>query len=354
MPTTVADNGLEMKDLRGAEYDDAKWDDLLNQMTVSEMDTIIALAGYQTAPAKSISKVQTIDCDGPASINNNFTGTGSIGFPSAVMIANTWNKDIAERFGESIGKMADEMGVSGWYAPAMNTHRSAFAGRNFEYFSEDGVLAGQISAKAVIGAEKEGVYAYIKHFALNDQETNRTNMLCTWTNEQAVREIYLKPFEIAVKDGGAKAVMSSFNYIGTRWAGGSTELCNNVLRDEWGFKGFVLTDYFGVYGYMNSDQGIRNGTDAMLVAYDTETNHVQDQKSATGVLAMRNAVHNILYTVVNSRAYDADELQTGLMSWQIALIAADVVLAAAAVALEVVLIKKYLKRSAEAKAVKTE
>lgn len=354
MPTTGADNGLELKDLRGAEYDDAKWDDLLNQMTVSEMDTIIALAGYQTAPAKSISKVQTIDCDGPASINNNFTGTGSIGFPSAVMIANTWNKDIAERFGESIGKMADEMGVSGWYAPAMNTHRSAFAGRNFEYFSEDGVLAGQISAKAVIGAEKEGVYAYIKHFALNDQETNRTNMLCTWTNEQAVREIYLKPFEIAVKDGGAKAVMSSFNYIGTRWAGGSTELCNNVLRDEWGFKGFVLTDYFGVYGYMNSDQGIRNGTDAMLVAYDTETNHVQDQKSATGVLAMRNAVHNILYTVVNSRAYDADELQTGLMSWQIALIAADVVLAAAAVALEVVLIKKYLKRSAEAKAVKAE
>lgn len=354
MPTTGADNGLELKDLRGADYDDAKWDDLLDQMTVSEMDTIIALAGYQTAPVKSISKVQTIDCDGPASINNNFTGTGSIGFPSAVMIANTWNKDIAERFGESIGKMADEMGVSGWYAPAMNIHRSAFSGRNFEYFSEDGVLSGQISAKAVIGAEKEGVYAYIKHFALNDQETNRTNMLCTWTNEQAVREVYLKPFEIAVKDGGAKAVMSSFNYIGTRWAGGSAELCNNVLRDEWGFKGFVLTDYFGVYGYMNSDQGIRNGTDAMLVAYDTETNHVQDQKSATGVLAMRNAVHNILYTVVNSRAYDADELQTGLMSWQIALIAVDVVLAAAVVALEVVLIKKYLKRSAEAKAVKTE
>lgn len=354
MPVTGADNGLELKALRGADYDDPQWETLLDQMTLSEMDTVIALAGYQTPAASSISKVQTIDCDGPASINNNFTGTGSIGFPSAVMISNTWNKAIAERFGESIGKMADEMGVSGWYAPAMNTHRSAFAGRNFEYYSEDGVLAGHIAAQSVIGAEKEGVYAYLKHFALNDQETNRNNMLCTWTNEQAVREIYLKPFEIAVKDGGAKAVMSSFNYIGARWAGGSTELCNTVLRDEWGFQGFVLTDYFGVYGYMTADQAIRNGTDAMLVAYDTETNHVVDQKSATGVQAMRNAVHNILYTVVNSRAYDADNIQTGLMTWQIAAIVIDVILAAIVVALEAVLIKRFRKRAAESKAVRME
>ncbi|MFS6554483.1 glycoside hydrolase family 3 N-terminal domain-containing protein, partial [Parabacteroides distasonis] len=137
-------------------------------------------------------------CDGPASINNNFTGVGSIGFPSATMIASTWNKDIAKQFGESIGEMADEMGVSGWYAPAMNTHRSAFAGRNFEYYSEDGVLAGNMAANAVAGAEEYGVYAYLKHFALNDQESNRNRMLCTWSNEQAIREIYLKPFEIAV------------------------------------------------------------------------------------------------------------------------------------------------------------
>jgi beta-glucosidase len=347
MPVTGADNNIELKDLRGLEYDDAKWDDLLDQMTAGDMDSLIALAGYQTAAVSGISKVQTIDCDGPASINNNFTGTGSIGFPSAVMIANTWSKDIAERFGESIGKMADEMGVSGWYAPAMNTHRSAFAGRNFEYFSEDGVLAGQMAAKAVIGAEKEGVYAYLKHFALNDQETNRTNMLLTWSNEQAIREIYLKPFEIAVKEGNAKAVMSAFNYIGARWAGGSIELCGNVLRDEWGFRGFVLTDYFGVYGYMNSDQAIRNGTDAMLVAYDTETNHVKDQTSATGVKAMRNATHNILYTVVNSRAYDADNLQTGLMGWQVAAIIIDILAAGIVITLEVLLTRKYKKRKAE-------
>ena len=327
MPTTGAKNGLELVDLRGVDYDDPQWDKLLDQLTVSEMDTMIALGGYQTSAAKSVGKIQTIDCDGPASINNNFTGTGSIGFPSAVIIANTWNVDIADAFGQSIGKMADEMGVSGWYAPAMNIHRSAFAGRNFEYYSEDPFLSGKIATAAVAGAEKEGVYAYLKHFALNDQETNRTNQLCTWFNEQSAREIYLKPFEMCVKEGGAKAVMSAFNFYGTEPAGASSEVLNNILRDEWGFRGFVLTDYYGVYGYQDADRMIRNGNDCMLVAYDTETNHLTDQKSATSVQAMRQACKNIMYTVVNSRAYDAENFETGLLTWQIAAIVIHVILA---------------------------
>lgn len=347
MPTTGASNGMTLADLRGASYDDEKWDSLLDQMTISDMDTLIALGGYQTSAASSVGKVMTVDCDGPASINNNFTGTGSIGFPSAVMIASTWNKDLAKAFGESIGKMADEMEVSGWYAPAMNTHRSAFAGRNFEYYSEDGVLAGYMATNAVQGAEEYGVYAYIKHFALNDQETNRCNMLMTWANEQSIREIYLKPFEMAVKEGGAKAVMSAFNYIGTEPAGACSALLNTVLREEWGFRGFVETDYFGVYGYQDSDREIRNGNDLMLVAYDTETNHVTDQKSATSVKAMRQASKNIMYTVVNSRAYDPDNLKTGLMAWQIVAIIIDVILGALIVLLEVVTIKKFQKRRGE-------
>lgn len=347
MPVTGASNGLKLADMRGLEYDDTKWESLLDQLTVSDMDTMIAIAGYQTSAAGSVGKLQTIDCDGPASINNNFTGTGSIGFPSAVMIASTWNKDIAMRFGESIGKMADEMGVSGWYAPAMNTHRSAFAGRNFEYYSEDGILGGYMAANAVIGAEKHGVYAYIKHFALNDQETNRCNMLCTWATEQSIREIYLKPFEIAVKDGGAKAVMSAFNYIGTIPAGADDALLNTVLRDEWGFRGFVLTDYFGVYGYMDADREIRNGNDAMLVAYDTETNHLTDKSSATSVKAMRQACKNIMYTVVNSRAYDAENMTTGLQNWQIMAIIIDILFAGLIVFLEVRTIKTYKKAKAE-------
>ena len=348
MPTTGAKNGMTLAELRGASYDDERWETLLDQLTISDMDTMIALGGYQTAAAASVDKASTVDCDGPASINNNFTGVGSVGFPSAVMIASTWNTDLALEFGESIGKMADEMDVSGWYAPAMNTHRSAFAGRNFEYYSEDGVLAGRIAANAVIGAEEYGVYAYIKHFALNDQETNRNVMLCTWANEQSIREIYLRPFEIAVKDGGAKAVMSSFNYIGAEWAGASSALCNTVLRDEWGFRGFVLTDYFGVYGYMNSDQAIRGGTDCMLVAYDTETNHVKDTSSATGVKAMRQACKNIMYTVVNSRAYAEENLNTGLPTWQIMAIAIDVVLGAAIIGLEVLTVKSYRKAAKKA------
>lgn len=346
MPTTGANNGLELADLRGVDYDDPQWDTLLDQLTVSEMDNLIALGGYTTATVGSVNKVMTIDCDGPASINNNFTGTGSIGFPSAVMIANTWNKDMALAFGESIGKMADEMDVSGWYAPAMNIHRSAFAGRNFEYYSEDGVLSGYMAANAVVGAEKYGVYAYIKHFALNDQEENRSGMLCTWATEQTIREINLKPFEIAVKEGGAKAVMSAFNYIGETYAGAHNGLLNNVLRGEWGFQGMVLTDYFVGAGYMDSDISIRNGNDFCLVAYDTESNHLTDQTSATSVIAMRQASKNIMYTVVNSRAYDEANLQTGLMTWQIAMIVIDIVLAAGVIALEVVTIKRYRTRKA--------
>jgi beta-glucosidase len=347
MPTTGASGSLTLSDMRGLDYDDEQWDSLLDQMTVSDMDGIIAIGGYQTAAASSIGKVQTVDCDGPASINNNFTGQGSIGFPSGVMIAATWNVDLAKQFGESIGKMADEMDVSGWYAPAMNIHRSAFAGRNFEYYSEDGLLSGKLAANAIVGAEEYGVYAYMKHFALNDQETNRCYQICTWATEQSMREIYLKPFEISVKEGGVKAVMSAFNYIGTTPAQANPALLNTVLRDEWGFKGFVLTDYYGVYGFQDADRMIRNGNDCMLVAYDTDTNHVTDTESATSVLAMRQATKNILYTTVNSRAYDPEKLQTGMLGWQKAAVAIDVVLAIILIALAAVAFKKYKKRIAE-------
>ena len=344
MPVTGANNGVQLVELRGADYNDPKWETLLDQMSVSDMDTLIALAGYQTNPITSVGKVATLDCDGPASINNNFTGEASIGFPSGVMIAATWNTELGYAFGESIGKMADEMDVSGWYAPAMNGHRSAFAGRNFEYYSEDGVLSGKIAAQALLGAESHGVYGYIKHFALNDQELGRCSMLCTWATEQAIREIYLKPFEISVKEGGAKAVMSAFNYIGTRWASATPELQRTILRDEWGFKGFVLTDYFGVYGYMDADQAIRNGTDACLVNYDTETNHVSDTTSATGVKAMRQACKNIMYTVVNSRAYADENLNPGMEGWKKVAIAIDVVLGLLLLALAVIAVKRYKKR----------
>ena len=347
-PTTGAKNGLKLKDMVGVDYNDAQWDTFLDQLTVSDMDSLIALGGYQSVAVSSIGKVQAIDCDGPASINNNFTQQGSIGFPSAVMIAATWNTDLAYSFGESIGKMADDMGVSGWYAPAMNIHRSAFAGRNFEYYSEDGVLSGAIASYAIMGSQDQGVYAFMKHFALNDQETNRCGMLCTWASEQAIREIYLKPFEACVKNADCHAVMSSFNYIGNTYAGNCPELLINVLRNEWGFVGMVLTDYYGVYGYQDSDHLIRNGGDFCLVNYDTETNHLTDTTSATALVCARQACKNILYTVANSRAYYPENLNPGMATWEKVMIGVDVVGVLALIALEILVAKKgYAKRKKE-------
>ena len=343
MPVTGAKNGIVLEDLKNVDYDDEKWEQLLDELTVDEMNTLIATGGYQTAAIESIEKSSTVDCDGAAAINNNFTGQGSIGFPSEVMLACTWNKELAATFGDSIGEMADEMGVTGWYAPSMNMHRTAFGGRNFEYYSEDGVLAGKMAAKAVEAAKKHGVYAYIKHFALNDQETNRYGQLCTWSTEQAIREIYLKPFELAVKDGGANAVMSSYNHIGTLPGCACAPLDQTILRDEWGFRGMVLTDYFVDFGFMDSDRAIRNGVDIMLADYDTGTNYLTDTTSATAVKAMRQATKNILYTVVNSRVYEDHTFDRGLDTWQKVLIGADALVLILLAVAEIRTVQKYRK-----------
>lgn len=205
MPTTGAKNGLKLSDMYGKDYDDADWDKLLDQLTFDDMDNLIANGGYGTQAVKSVGKIQLTDADGPASLNNNFTGVGSIGFPASTAFACTWNKDLAKQFGEMIGDMAHDMHVAGWYAPAMNIHRNAFSGRTFEYFSEDSLLSGVMASSEISGAKSKGVYSFMKHFALNDQETNRTNMVCTWANEQSIRETHLKPFEMSVKEGGAQA-----------------------------------------------------------------------------------------------------------------------------------------------------
>lgn len=342
MPTTGAKNGLKLSDMYGKDYDDADWDKLLDQLTFDDMDNLIANGGYGTQALKSVGKIQLTDADGPASLNNNFTGVGSIGFPASTAFACTWNKDLAKQFGEMIGDMAHDMHVAGWYAPAMNIHRNAFSGRTFEYFSEDSLLSGVMASSEISGAKSKGVYSFMKHFALNDQETKRTEMLCTWTNEQAMREIYLKPFEMSVKEGGAQAVMSSFNYIGNTYAGADSALLQTVLRGEWGFKGFVLTDYFGGYGYQNADQEVRAGNDSML-ATTKITNHITD-KSATSVKAMRQAAHNILYTAANSWQYANGEPKVATPIWKTAMYVAWGVVAVLVIGLEFLTIKRYLSR----------
>ena len=342
MPTIGAKNGLKLYQMYGKDYDDADWDKLLDQLTFDDMDNLIANGGYGTPAVESVGKIQLTDADGPASLNNNFTGVGSIGFPASTAFACTWNRDLAKQFGEMIGDMAHDMHVAGWYAPAMNIHRSAFSGRTFEYFSEDSLLSGAMASNEIAGAKSKGVYSFMKHFALNDQETNRTNMVCTWANEQSIRETYLKPFEMSVKEGGAQAVMSSFNYIGYTYAGASSNLLQTVLRGEWGFKGFVLTDYFGGYGYQNADQEVRAGNDSML-ATTKITNHITD-KSATSVKAMRQAAHNILYTAANSWQYANGEPKVATPIWKTAMYVAWGVTAVLVIGLEIVAIKRYLNR----------
>ena len=352
MPTTGARNNLKLAQLRGASADDPRWDKLLDQMSVKDMSDLTSMAGFQTAAVDSIGKVATTDADGPAAINNNFTKKGSLGFPVAVVLANTWSADLARQYGEIMGKMAREMGIVGWYAPAMNTHRTSIGGRNFEYFSEDGELAGVIGANAVAGAKSKGVYAYIKHFALYD---SNAMMVSIWSNEQAAREVYLRPFEMSVKQGKADATMVGWDYVGTKWSGEQGWI-NTIMRNEWGFKGMALTDSFGAdgRGFMNADNALPNGVDAMLSTYGNGPNVVDNPKSPSSVKYLRQASKHILYTVVNSGAYDDGGAKANAMPvWKKMVIGVDVLVAILAVAAEVVFVRRYLRRRSQTDAVVT-
>ncbi len=321
-PVWGADGNVSLVDMRGLAYDDPKWDALLDQLTLDEVVDMLTSGAYNTAGLPDIGKIRTNDLDGPAGFSSFinpdlWTGTA---FPSEYLLGQTWNVELANAMGVAIGNEALTMGANGWYAPAANLHRSPFAGRNFEYYSEDPVLSGALATAAVDGALTKGVYSFTKHFAMNDQETNRVNGngIATWATEQTIREIYLKPFEMIVKnasgelsyydaDGtkqnteiGATAMMSSFNRIGGTWAGGSAALMHDVLRGEWGFTGFVITD-FNLYPYMYVDEAwAARGTDHMLTFAGMKT--VEDTESAFAQSNIRYAAHNLLYTVANSNA----------------------------------------------------
>lgn len=315
MPTTGAKNGRTLSEYVGVDYDDASWDELLDQLTVEEMITAVNLGGFQTVAVESVEKMLTMDSDGTSGLNDWYIGVYGTAYPTELLIAQTWNKDLAYRVGQAEGAEYADCRIFGTYSPAMNTHRNAFCGRNFEYYSEDGVLGGYMAMNVVNGLQTKGVYAFIKHFVLNDQETNRCSMLLTYTDEQPLREIFMKPFEMSVKnfEGQSLAVMSSFNYVGDIATGANPNLLNTVLRDEWGFRGMVLSDWNGSYGYQNTDDFVRNGNDAMLGFMQHESNEITNTESATLVLAMRQACKNIFYTVVNSGNYTIPDPDEGKM-----------------------------------------
>ena len=307
MPTLGAKNGLTLADLAGKPYDDPQWELLLDQLSVQDMITLINTAGWNTAAIESVGKVGTYEFDGPSGYSNYLTGSMGTQFCTEVLLAQTWNKALAEKVGDAIAQEFASANSFGWYGPAMNLHRSAFSGRNFEYYSEDGVLSGLIASAEVKGAAKFGVYPYLKHFAANDQETNRCAFLLTFMTEQNFRENVLKPFETVIKnfdfDNNVMGIMTSYNFLGTVPTISCKPLLTDVLRGEWGFIGSVISDYNGSYGYQISDAAVRAGNDLMLGQGLSASNQFTDIESPTLVLAMRKSCKNVLYNTANSGYY---------------------------------------------------
>ena len=328
MPVTDSGEGIRLITMRGKDYDDPAWEDVLDCLTVEEMAEMVRLGGWQTAELTSVSKPKSNDQDGPAGISDTLIGTnlGCTGYPIAVVIASTWNVDLAADFGKCIGEDGLSANVHGWYAPGGGLHRTPYGGRNFEYWSEDSFLSGKIVAPVIAGAQDKGMYAYMKHLVLNDQEDRRYG-IATFVTEQALREIYLEPFEKAVKEADCRGMMAAFNGLGGIWCGANEALITNVLTDEWGFHGIVVTDYASANdGYMWIDMGLQAGTDLWLNSDSTV--YPVDTEDATLVNHLRDSAHDILYTVVNSAAMNGmsedTEIREVLPLWKIWLICLDV------------------------------
>jgi beta-glucosidase len=300
-PITGAEKGIMLADLKGLDFDDPLWDAYLDQFTVEEMKMLITNGAYKTVAIDRLGLPGSVLLDGPAGINFFFKENTTAAYPTEVVIASTWNNDLAYLMGEAVGAEANAYGVNGWYAPGINIHRTAQGGRNFEYFAEDPLLSGMMSAHMVSGAQSKDVLVFMKHFALNEQEINARAGLMVWANEQAIRELYLRPFEITVKGGGVTGVMSSFIHIGPKWSGGNPELLNNVLREEWGFVGMVSTD--AVLGsFMDLNLAIRNGNDLMLAILPTNNERYFDElyeEDPVGITrGIRERTHNICYSIL--------------------------------------------------------
>ena len=301
LPAYGADNGLTMAMMMGKAYDDPMWEDLLDQMTFAEQEAIVVNAFHNTQTANSISKPATVETNGPQGITDSFFGGKKSGtaYPAEVIMAATWNRDIMTELGGNIGTQGLKTHTNGVYAPAANIHRNAYCGRNYEYFSEDAFLSGAMMAPEVAAIQEKGVYVFMKHFALNDQETHRAGVM-VWANEQAIRETYLAAYEPAVTEGHAKGAMTIMNRIGTEWGGACRSLLTDVLRGEWGFDGIVITDYSSNSNFTVQTAGLQGGADLWDGFRASDIAYKQNDPYIAQLL--RQAIHRILYVQVNSSA----------------------------------------------------
>lgn len=289
----------------GEDYEAPEWKTLIEQMSKNELYDLVGLGGYRTYSIESIGKKYMLENDGPSGLNRHMNGedqgmnpdrSGWTMFPNPTVLANSWNWTLSYAYGLSVGNEGMVTGVTGWYAPGANMQRSPFSGRNCEYYSEDAYLSGVMAAETARGAINNGLNVYVKHFAVNDQETHR-EQLSTWLTEQALREIYLRPFEISVKRGKANGMMSSFNRLGSQWTGSNHALMTDILRTEWGFRGAVITDYHS--GFMNLDRGLRGGNDLWLTGGGSAPGG-WNGNDATMVACAQTSAKNILFARCNS------------------------------------------------------
>ena len=286
-----------------SDYEAEEWTTFLNQLTETEVKDLIGMGGFQTVALETIGKPLCMDKDGPAGFNNNVTNAGKSSeytlYPSESLLGCSWSKEVMASIGEAQGKIGTALGVNGWYGPGVNLHRHNYNSRNYEYFSEDGVLSGKYAAAIIKAAKDNNLYCYLKHFAISEEGNNPRNVN-TWTTEQNLRENYLRPFEIAVKEGGANAIMSSFNCVGANLSGYNYALMTGVLREEWGFKGSVITDWYSGGGYMgNHTLGILGGNDLWLCGGGNWSASINLNDTAVAYAA-RQSVKNILYTYVDT------------------------------------------------------
>lgn len=306
MPKYGQMNEIMLANLIGKDYDDEDWELLLDQMSFDEQVTLITNSFHNTKVITSIQKPATKETNGPQGITDSFINGSSSGmaFPAEVIMAATWNTELMKDIGACIGEQGLKSRTHGIYGPAANIHRTAYSGRNYEYFSEDGFLSGAMAAPEVAAIEEKGVYVLLKHFALNDQETNRAGVT-TWSNEQAVREIYLTAFEIPTVEANVHGYMTVMNRIGTAWGGAHAGLLNDVARGEWGFAGYVITDCTVNSTYTDSLVGLQGGSDIWdgvnsIELTDESLYEYQDDPYVCQL--MRQAVHRLLYVQVNSSA----------------------------------------------------
>ena len=300
-------NGLKLADAMDAKsYDDDIWKLLIANITNSELVGLVSDGYFKTNAIPSIGKTEFVDLDGPLGFNTRVTGGEGtscefMAYPSGTMLAQTWNTKLAVALGRSVGREKDSIdGLYGWYAPGANTHRNPFGGRNGEYYSEDGVLAGKICAGTVSGAKDMGVYSYVKHFVVNDTEYNREGLF-TFLTEQTLRETYLKPFEIMIKEGGCNALMTSMNRLGRVWSGGNYGVMTEIIRDEWDFRGSAVTDWMNSgESYMPPYKGIWAGNSIWLTNGFTDT-VFNTIKNDMGYKVAERVAHDVLWTFVDTQ-----------------------------------------------------